>query len=127
MADGPQRRNYWISIALTSARSLVGVNVITNWPLELALAVNCSITALFIAPAAAKISKFVNTLVPLMLTLKIRDPADVQKVSAKCSLTAWLDPATKPGMVYVKLPIRPVWYTAMGAGLVTPLRSMVLA
>src|SRR5215468_5558094 len=84
-------------------------------------------TALFWAPAVAKISKLVNTCVPLILTLKVRDPAVVKKVSAKCRRTVCVDPAAKPGIVYVKLPMRAVWYTAVGAGLVTPLKSMVLA
>src|SRR5215831_7564322 len=88
MTSGPHcGGGYWISIPLTSARSFVGVNVITNWPLELALAVNCSITALFCAPAVAKISKLVSTCVPLMLTLNTRELAAVQNVSAKCSRT----------------------------------------
>src|SRR6516164_606265 len=118
---------YCTSIPLTSELSFTEVNLITYCPLELAFAVNCSINALFLAPAVAKMSKLVNTCVPLMATSKMRDPAEVQKVSAKCSRTVWLDPAAKPGIVYVKPPMRAVWYTAMGAGFVTPLRSMVLA
>src|SRR5215470_1096425 len=90
---------YWISIPLTRELSFTVVNWITYWPLALAFAVNCSMIALFLAPAAAKISKLLNTCVPLMLTLKIREPAADQKVSAKCSRTVWLAPAVNPGMV----------------------------
>src|SRR5262250_780555 len=66
---------YCTSIPLTSELSFTEVNLITYCPLELALAVNCSITALFLAPAVAKMSKLVSTCVPLMVTLNIRDPA----------------------------------------------------
>src|SRR5712691_1121611 len=66
---------YWTSIPLINELLTTEVNVITYWPVELAFSVNCSMTALFLAPAAAKISKLVNTCVPLMLTLKVREPA----------------------------------------------------
>src|SRR5215510_5029757 len=96
--NGPQQ-GYWISIPLTRELSLTLVNWITYWPLELAFTVNCWMIALFLAPAAAKISKLVSTCVPLMVTLKMREPAADQKVSAKCRRTVWLDPAAAPGMV----------------------------
>jgi len=35
----------------------------------------------------------------LIETLNLRLPADVQKVSAKCNRTLWLDPAANPAMV----------------------------
>src|SRR5215831_17046622 len=92
-------RGYWISIPLTRELSLTVVNWITYWPLELAFTVNCWMIALFLAPATAKISKLVSTCVPLMVTLKMREPAADQKVSAKCRRTVWLDPAAAPGMV----------------------------
>src|SRR5260370_14153473 len=122
-----RRHDYWVSIPVASELSFVVVNRIAYGPLELAVTVNCSTIALFLAPAAAKISKLVNTCVPLMVTLNTRAPAVDQKVSAKCSRTVWLDPGVKPGMVYVKLAMRAVWYTSIGAGFVTPLKSMVLA
>src|SRR5439155_23924463 len=51
------------------------VKAIVIVPLLSAAAVNCSTTALNSAPAAAKISKFDSTVVPLMATLKARWPA----------------------------------------------------
>src|SRR5215472_3468966 len=87
------------SIPLTRELLTTDVNWITYCPLEFAVSVNCSITALFSAPAAAKMSKLVRTCVPLMLTLKVLDPADEKKVSAKCNRTVWLDEGLKPGMV----------------------------
>src|SRR5215472_9542052 len=89
----PDCCNYCTSIPLTRELSFTVVNLITYWPLELAFTVNCSMTALFLAPAVAKMSKLVNTCVPLMLTLNTREPAADQKVSAKCRRTVWLDPA----------------------------------
>ena len=72
---------------LTWALSLT----VTNWmviaPLLGATAVNCSTTALYSPPAVAKMSKLVSTCVPLMRTLKMREPAVVQYSSAKCSRT----------------------------------------
>src|SRR5262249_25101615 len=92
---------YWISIPLTRELSFTVVNWITYWPFALAFTVNCSMTALFLAPVVAKISKLVNTCVPLIVTLNIREPAAVQNVSAKCKRTVWLDPAANAvaGMV----------------------------
>src|SRR5258707_15370864 len=90
---------YWTSIPLNREVLTTEVNVTTMLPVESAGSVNCSITALFFAPAAAKMSKLVNTGVPLMLTLKVREPAVEKKVSAKCSLTRWLDPGAKPPKV----------------------------
>src|SRR5215831_376107 len=78
--------SYCTSIPLNNDWFTTDVNWTTYWPLEFALTVNCSITALFLAPAVAKISKFVNSCVPLMLTLKVREPEVEKKVSAKCSL-----------------------------------------
>src|SRR5260370_33716986 len=101
-----RRHDYWISIPLTSELSFTVVNRITYWPLELAFTVNCSTIALFLAPAAAKISKLVNTCVPLMVTLNTRAPAVDQKGSAKCSRTVRLHPGVKPGMVCGNLPMR---------------------
>ena len=68
---------------LTWALSLT----VTNWmviaPALLAVAVNDSAAALNSPPAVAKMSKLVRTCVPLMRTLKVRDPAAVQYSSAK--------------------------------------------
>src|SRR5580698_6877765 len=76
-----------ISMPLTWALSLT----VTNWmvivPVLDAVAVNGSITAMYSPPAAAKMSKSVSTWVPLISTLKVRDPAVVQYSSAKCSRT----------------------------------------
>jgi hypothetical protein len=47
-------------------------------PPEGGMLLNISVTALFWAPAVAKISKFVKTVLPSMETLKIRSPAAVQ-------------------------------------------------
>src|SRR5260370_17265030 len=66
---------YWTSIPLTRDLSFTVVNVIEYWLLLFAFTVNCLMTALFLAPAAAKISKLVSTGVPFMVTLKIRLPA----------------------------------------------------
>src|SRR5215472_13202776 len=94
-------RGYWTSIPLTRELSFTVVNWITYWPLALAFTVNCSMTALFLAPVVAKISKLVNTCVPLIVTLNTREPDAVQKVSAKCKRTVWLEPAANAvaGMV----------------------------
>ena len=70
---------------------------------------NCSATATFFPPAALMMSKFDKTDAPLMVTLNTREPAVDQKVSAKCNLSVESDPGAKPGMVYVKLPMRAVW------------------
>src|SRR3984885_6153683 len=76
-----------ISMPLTWALSLT----VTNWmeivPLLLAVAVNGSSTALNSPPAVAKMSKLVRTWLPLMRTLKVRDPAVVQYSSAKSRRT----------------------------------------
>src|SRR5215831_15662844 len=87
------------SIPLSSELLTTEVNWTTYWPLELAFIVNCSMTALFCAPAVAKISKLVNTCVPLMLTSKVRDPAELKNVSAKCRRTVCVELGLKPGMV----------------------------
>ena len=75
------------SMPLTWALSLT----VTNWmviaPALLAVAVNDSATPLNSPPAVAKMSKLVSTWVPLMRTLKVRDPAAVQYSSAKSSRT----------------------------------------
>src|SRR5260370_6496190 len=86
------------SMPLIRALSVTVVKTRLIWPLALAVAVNCSITALFIAPAVAKMSKLVSTCVPLLDTLKMRWPAAVQNVSAKCRRTVWLDPAGQAGI-----------------------------
>src|SRR5579872_3593102 len=88
-----------ISTPLTRDWLITEVNWIAYCPLEFAVSVNCSTMALFCAPAAAKISKLVNTCAPLMLTLKVLELAAAKKVSAKCRRTVWLDPAAKPGIV----------------------------
>jgi hypothetical protein len=72
-----------------SALLVTDVNVITYCPLAFAGTVNCWMLAMFSPPAAAKMSKFVNTCVPLMLTLNTRLLAAVKNVSAKCSRTVW--------------------------------------
>src|SRR5690349_21166670 len=41
--------------------------------------------------------------------------------------TVWLEPAVKPPIVYENVPVRAVWYTATGAGFVTPDTWIVLA
>ena len=75
------------SMPLTWALSLT----VTNWmviaPALLAVAVNDSATALYSPPAVAKMSKLVSTWVPLIRTLKVRDPAAVQYSSAKSRRT----------------------------------------
>ena len=63
-----------ISIPLTSELFTTDVNTITNCPLEFAGSVNCWMLAMFCPPAAAKMSKFVSTCVPLMLTLNVARP-----------------------------------------------------
>src|ERR1035438_2197004 len=96
-------------------------------PAELAVAVNDSVTALLRAPAAAKMSKLLRTLVLLMLMLKTRPPVALHHNSAKLRRTVYAVPAVKPGIVYAMVdPSRSSWYTACAAGLVTPLVSMVL-
>ncbi len=54
------------------------VNAITTWPLEFAVVLNVRTMALFAPPAAAKMSKAVSTVAPLMATLNVRCPAAVQ-------------------------------------------------
>src|SRR5260370_31161716 len=88
-----------ISIPLINALLVTDVNVITNCPLEFAAAVNCWMFAMFCPPDAATMSKFVNTCVPLMLTLNTREPVVVKNVSAKCRRTRELVPGLKPGTV----------------------------
>lgn len=61
-----------ISMPLTWALSLTVVNTMVIFPVPSGVAVNCSTTALFTAPAAATMSKLVSTCCPLILTLKIR-------------------------------------------------------
>ncbi len=70
------RLRYCTSIPLARELSFTVVHWINYWPLAFAFSVNCSIRALFLAPALANISKLVNTCVPLMLTLNIREPAE---------------------------------------------------
>src|SRR6185503_10287826 len=65
------------------------MNWITTWPLALAVVVNERAMARLAPPAAAKISKLVKTVAPLMDTLKRRCPAPDRKVSAKYSVTVW--------------------------------------
>ena len=48
---------------------------------------NGSTTALSLPPAAAKMSKLVSAVSPLIVTLKTRWPAAFKKISAKCSRT----------------------------------------
>src|SRR5260370_32836940 len=72
-----------ISIPLDLALSLTVTYWITNWPLGFAFALNCSTIALFLAPAAAIMSKLVSTCVPLIKTLNTRCPAVLQQKSAK--------------------------------------------
>jgi hypothetical protein len=69
---------------LMSALLTTDVNVITYWPLEFAASVNPWMLAMFCPPEAAKMSKLVSTCVPLVVTLNVREPAVVKKVSAKC-------------------------------------------
>src|SRR5207245_5679239 len=88
-----------ISMPLALALSVTVTYWITNWPLEFALALNCSTIALFLAPAAAMMSKLVSTWVPLIKTLNTRCPAMLQKNSAKCSRTVYGAPGLNPGMV----------------------------
>ena len=76
-----------ISMPLTWALSLTVTNWMVTAPALLAVAVNDSATALNSPPAVAKMSKLVSTWVPLMRTLKVRDPAVVQYSSAKSSRT----------------------------------------
>ncbi len=71
--------SYWTSIPLTFGWSAdPEVKLITICPLALAVVVNCFTTAWFFAPAAAMMSKFVNTAVLLMLTLNTRCPTALQ-------------------------------------------------
>ena len=72
---------------LTWALSLTVVNWMVILPVLSAATVNCSTTALYSAPAVARMSKLVSTCLPLMVTLKMREPAVVQYSSAKCSRT----------------------------------------
>src|ERR1700677_76010 len=76
-----------ISMPLTWALSLTVTNWMVMVPVLDAVAVNGSITAMYSPPAVAKMSKSVRTWVPLIRTLKVRDPAVVQYSSAKCSRT----------------------------------------
>jgi len=75
------------------------VNATTYAPLAFAGSTNSRTLASFFAHDALTISKLLKTRVPLMLTLKTRDPAVEKKVSAKCSRTSWLEAAPKPGIV----------------------------
>src|SRR5512142_2729765 len=54
------------------------VKAITTCPLASAVALKLRATALLAPPAAAKMSKAVRTVAPLMATLKVRWPAAVQ-------------------------------------------------
>jgi len=68
-----------IWIALTKALSaLAGPNSMVMTPPVGEMLLNTLSTALFMAPAVAKISKFVRTVAPLIETLKTRLPAAVQ-------------------------------------------------
>jgi hypothetical protein len=60
------------------ALSFTVMNWIAIWPLEFAVAENWSAIALSAPPAAAMMSKFDRTVVPLILTLKMRCPLLVQ-------------------------------------------------
>src|SRR3569833_1820693 len=75
------------TIPLTSALSTTVVKAIIIWPLEFAAALNCWTFALNSPPAAAKMSKFVSTWLPLIETLKVRCPDAVWAYSAKCRRT----------------------------------------
>ena len=70
-------------------------------------------------PAAAKMSKLVNTCEPLIATLNVRCPTPVAAYSQKWSRTVYAAPGVRFGIVYVQLDFRPCWYTEAGAGLVT--------
>lgn len=60
---------------LTWALSLTVTKEMVIFPVLSAVAVNCSTTALYSAPAVARMSKLVSTWLPLMMTLKVREPA----------------------------------------------------
>jgi hypothetical protein len=81
-------------------------------PDEFAVAVKSRRVALKAAPVAAKMSKFVSTVVPLMATLNTRFQLAVWNSSAKCRRTVYFAEATRLGSVYVTLPNRSFWYTA---------------
>ena len=66
------------TMALTWPLSMTVVKVNTICPLAFALTLKVRCTALLVAPAAAKMSKFDSSLVPFAVTLKVRLPAAVQ-------------------------------------------------
>ena len=63
---------------LMSAAFFTVVNATVTVPVESAVAVNDSTTALYAAPAVANTSKRLRTVCPFRLTLKSRLPATVQ-------------------------------------------------
>src|SRR5260370_33024224 len=89
-----------ISIPLINALLVTDVNVITNCPLEFAAAVNCWMFAMFCPPDAATMSKFVNTCVPLMLTLNTRQHVVGKEVPAKRILRVELVQRGQPRLLY---------------------------
>src|SRR3569623_484792 len=109
-----------ISMPSIVALSVTVVVLTTIWPAEVAVAVKSRTTALKLAPAAAKMSNFDRTVVPLIATLKTRLPFAVWNSSAKCRRTVYFALPTRLGNVYVTLPSRSLWYTAAGAAFVTP-------
>ena len=56
------------TLALTSGEVAVVANVITIWPFTGAILLNTLSSAIFWPPASAKMSKFVSTWVPLIVT-----------------------------------------------------------
>src|SRR3569623_2296937 len=75
------------SMPSTVALSVTVLKLMTIWPDAFAVAEKSRTTALNAAPAAAKMSKFDSTVVPLITTLKTRFPAAVWNSSAKWSRT----------------------------------------
>ena len=86
-----------ISMPSIVALSVTVLKLMTICPDAFAVAVKSRTTALKAAPAAAKMSKFDSTVVPLIRTLKTRFPAAVWNSSAKCRRTVYEAEAVRPG------------------------------
>ena len=64
----PEYSSIPFTVAAGYQTLLMPLKLMTIWPCAFAVAANVSATALFFAPAVAKMSKLVSTCVPLMMT-----------------------------------------------------------